>query len=44
MTDPVQQQLEAFYERNLDRFLEAYAPDVRVEGGSGEKTVEGLQA
>lgn len=41
MTDPVQQQLEAFNERNLEDFLEAYASDTLIEDGSGEEIMRG---
>ena len=37
MTDPVQHQLDAYNRRNLDAFMEAYAPSARVENGKGEE-------
>jgi len=39
--DPVQGQLDAFNERNLERFLSYYAPDTRIEDGSGNLIVQG---
>ncbi len=35
MTNPVQHQLEAFNRRDFDAFMDAYAPDTRVEDGAG---------
>lgn len=43
MTDPVQHQLDAFNSRDLDSFMEAYAPDVRVEDGRGEELMSGAE-
>jgi hypothetical protein len=44
MNDPVQHQLEAYNDRDLEAFMEAYAPDVRIEDGSGEEILSGLEA
>lgn len=44
MNGPVDRQLEAFNERNLEEFLEAHAPDALVEDGSGEEIIEDLHA
>lgn len=41
MKDPVQHQLEAFNSRDIDDFMEAYAPDTTVENGDGEKMMSG---
>lgn len=43
MTDPVQQQLEAYNERNLEEFLEAYASDILIEDGAGEEIMRGME-
>lgn len=43
MIDPVQHQLEAYNARDVDAFLEAYSPDVRIEDGSGEEILSGLE-
>lgn len=42
MNDPVQHQLEAYKDRDLEAFMEAYAPDVRIEDGSGEEILKGF--
>jgi hypothetical protein len=41
MEDPVQHQLEAFNNRDVDAFMEAYASEIRVEDGSGEEMMSG---
>lgn len=41
MTDPVDQQLEAFNERDLEEFLEPYAADTLIEDGAGEEMMRG---
>lgn len=41
MTDPVEHQLQAFNARDLDAFMEAYAPDVRIEDGEGQEMMSG---
>lgn len=33
MEDPIQHQLEAFNKRDIDAFMEAYAPEITVENG-----------
>jgi hypothetical protein len=43
MTNPVQHQVDAYNDRDLDAFMEAYAPDVRVENGKGETMMEGVE-
>lgn len=43
MEDPVEHQLQAFNARDLDAFLEAYGPDVRVENGEGEDLMRGIE-
>lgn len=35
MTDPVQQQLDAYNDRDLDRFIDAYSPEARFVDGEG---------
>lgn len=42
MNDPVEHQLQAFNARNLDAFLEAYAPNVRIEDGEGDAMMSGI--
>jgi hypothetical protein len=42
--DPVQEQVDAFNARDVERFLSAYAPDVTVEDGAGNVTMEGHDA
>lgn len=39
--DPVQEQLAAFNERDLERFVAAYAPDVVIEDGTGQPMAQG---
>lgn len=39
--DAVQQQVEAFNSRDLERFLTAYAPDVVIEDASGNVVMQG---
>lgn len=43
MIDPVQHQLEAFNSRDLDEFMEAYAPGIRIEDGGGEEMMNGAE-
>lgn len=43
MDDPVQQQLEAYNHRDLDRFLDAYSPEARFEDGEGGAILTGAQ-
>lgn len=43
MENPVQHQIKAFNNRNLDTFLEAFATDIRVENGSGEEMINGYK-
>jgi hypothetical protein len=43
MTDPVQHQFEAFNNRDLDAFMEAYASNTQVEDGTGEKLMSGTE-
>lgn len=42
MKDPVQHQLTAFNNRDIDAFLKAFASDVKVESGDGEEMMDGL--
>lgn len=41
MDDPVQQQLQAYNDRDLDRFMDAYAPDARFEDAHGGPILTG---
>lgn len=41
MEDPVQHQLEAFNNRDIDTFMEAFADDATVEDGNGEEMMSG---
>lgn len=41
MENPVQHQVKAFNNRNIDAFMEAYATDITVESGSGEEMMSG---
>jgi len=41
MKDPVQHQLKAFNNRDIDAFMEAFATDTLVENGDGEKMMGG---
>ena len=41
--DPVQQQLDAYDDRDLERFLGCYAPDVVVETAAGQRVMEGRE-
>lgn len=43
MTDPVQHQLDPFNSRDLRAFMDAYAPDTRIEDGTGEKLMSGAE-
>ena len=42
--DPVEEQLEAYNARDLERFLACYADDVVVEGATGEVVMSGQDA
>ena len=42
--DPVQEQLEAYNRRDLERFLACYAEDTIVENSAGERLMEGRDA
>ena len=42
--DPVEEQLDAYNARDLERFLACYAPDVVVEDGVGKRLMEGVEA
>jgi hypothetical protein len=44
MTDPVQEQLDAYNAHDLPRFLACYAPDVRIENADGVVMMEGRDA
>ena len=39
--DPIQQQVDAYNARDLERFLACYAPEVVVENAAGERMMEG---
>jgi hypothetical protein len=39
--DPVQEQLEAYNARDLERFLTCYAEDVTIEDGAGNTLMQG---
>ena len=41
MSGPVDQQLEAFNDRDLDRFMDAFAGDTQVEDGDGTRIMSG---
>ena len=41
MADPVQQQIDAYNERDLDRFVAAYAEDAILEDGEGNVMAQG---
>lgn len=41
MEDPIQHQLEAFNNRYIDDFMEAYAAEITVENGSGKEIMSG---
>lgn len=43
MTNPVQNQLDAYNRRDLDAFMDAYAPDTRVEDGAGTELMSGAE-
>ena len=43
MTNPVQQQLEAYNDRDIDRFMDAYVPEARYEDGDGGAILTGAQ-
>jgi hypothetical protein len=42
--DPVEEQLDAYNARDVERFLACYADDVVVEGATGEVVMSGLDA
>ena len=44
MTDPVQQQIDAYNNRDLDGFVAAYAEDVVLEDGEGNVMAQGHDA
>lgn len=41
MQDPVQHQLEAFNNRDIDAFMEAFSSEITVENGEGEEMMSG---
>ncbi|MEN8240537.1 MAG: nuclear transport factor 2 family protein [Chloroflexota bacterium] len=41
---PVADQLEAYNERNIDRFLSCYHPNVKIEDGKGNLLMQGHEA
>jgi hypothetical protein len=41
--DPVQEQLEAYNARDLDRFVACYAPEVVIEDAEGKRLIEGIE-
>ena len=43
MKNPVQHQVEAFNNRDIDAFLKAFATDVRAENGRGEEMMSGRE-
>ena len=44
MTDPVQEQLDAYNARDVERFVACYAPDAVVEDASGTRIMTGRDA
>ena len=44
MTDPVQEQLDAYNARDLERFLACYAPDALVEDATGRHIMRDREA
>src|SRR5688500_6155547 len=42
--DPVQDQVDAFNARDIDRFVRPFAPDVTAEDGAGNVTLQGQDA
>lgn len=44
MTDPVEEQLDAFNARDLERFLACYSDDIVIEDGAGELIYAGIAA
>lgn len=42
MDKPVKHQVNAFNKRDIDSFLEAYAPEIEIENGNGETLMNGL--
>ena len=42
--DPVQEQLEAYNARDLERFIACYTPDVVIEDGAGNLMMQGHDA
>jgi hypothetical protein len=43
MTNPVQHQLDAYNDRALGAFMDAYGPDIRVEDGAGNELMSGAE-
>lgn len=43
MTNPVQHQLDAFNSRDIEAFIDAYAPDTQVEDGAGNELMNGTE-
>lgn len=43
MENPVQHQLEAFNNKDIDAFMEAFSGDAKVENGSGEEIMRGSE-
>lgn len=41
--DPVQEQVDAFNARDLERFLSHYAPETVIEDGTGNVVMQGLE-
>ncbi len=44
MADPVQEQLDAFNARDLERFLACYRDDIVIENGAGQLIYAGIAA
>jgi len=42
--DPIDEQINAYNARDLDRFVACYAPDAVIEDGIGNKMAEGREA
>lgn len=42
--DPVVDQLEAYNEKDIDRFLSSYDPNVKIEDGDGNLLMQGHEA
>jgi len=43
MVNPVQHQLDAHNNRDLDAFMDAYAPETQVEDGAGNELMSGAE-